>query len=99
MSIAAWPTVVIVSVVVAALPLGVSVAGVNEQLARRGRPLHEKLTGVVKDPWGVTVRVKVAVWPSVMVWLAGLAAIVKLAAFTVWINPVDVLVRLMASPL
>lgn len=93
------PTVAIVSIVVTALPLGVTGDWLNWQVAKRGRPLHEKLTGFVKEPWGVTVKVNVAVCPSVIAWLAGLAEMVKLAAFTVCVSGAEVLVRLMASPL
>lgn len=99
MDIARLPTVVIVRVVVAVLAPGVSDGELNVQLASSGRPLQEKLMGLVKEPCGVTVKEYVAVWPSVIVWLAGFAASIKLAAFTVCVNGADVLVRLSASPL
>lgn len=98
-SMAVRPTVVIVSEFVTVLELGVMEDCANTQLARSGRPVQEKLMGVVKEPCGVTVRVKVADCPSVIVWLPGFAVIVKLAGFTVSANEAEVLVRLMASPL
>lgn len=93
------PTVVIVSVSVTVLELGVTDVCPNKQLASIGRPMQENVMGVENEPWGAMVRVNVAVCPSVMVWLAGFAVMVKLAAFTVCVNGAEVLVRLMASPL
>jgi hypothetical protein len=48
----------IVSVAVTAPEFGVTAAGLNAQLAKAGRPLHEKLIGLVNEPCEVTVRVK-----------------------------------------
>jgi len=65
--IAAWATVEIVNVVLTALAPSVTVDELNVQLAIRGKPLQERLTGLVKAPCGVIIRVKVADCPSVMV--------------------------------
>jgi hypothetical protein len=43
-----------VNVVFAALPFGVTVAGLNEQFDAAGNPEHAKLTVPVKPPCGVT---------------------------------------------
>jgi hypothetical protein len=74
---AALAVVVIVSVVDAAEPLGVTVAGLNEQAADCGNPEHAKLVAAEKPPDGVTVTVVVAELPAATVALAGLAASVK----------------------
>jgi hypothetical protein len=47
-----------VSVVVTVPEFGVTVAGLNAQLASAGRALHEKLIGLVNALCGVTVKVK-----------------------------------------
>lgn len=46
----AEPVVVMVSVVVAAVEFGVTDAGLKEHAESAGRPVQEKLTGVVKLP-------------------------------------------------
>jgi hypothetical protein len=80
---AVWDVVVTVSVVGAALELGVTVEGLNVQSASTGNPLQEKLTGLVKEPCGVTVKVNVPGRPAAMVTFVGLEVNVKSAAFTV----------------
>ncbi len=45
-------------VVMAALLVGVTVAGLKEQVAEVGRPEQAKVTAVLKPFWGVTVRVR-----------------------------------------
>ena len=65
-------------VVLAALPLGVTVDGLKLQVAPVGSPLQAKLTGELKPFTGVTVMVVCAVEPAVTVPLAGDAPIVKL---------------------
>ena len=69
--------VVIVSVVDAGAPLGVTVAGLNEQDASCGNPEHVKLVVAANPPDGVSVIVDVAELPWVTVAVAGLAASVK----------------------
>jgi hypothetical protein len=75
--------VVMVRVLVTVLEFGVSEAGLKAQPASAGSPLHEKLIGLVNEPWGVTVSVNVPECPAVTVVLVGLKVNVKLAAFTV----------------
>jgi hypothetical protein len=75
--------VVMVRVLVTVLELGVTEAGLKPQAARAGNPLHEKLIGLVNDPWGVTVSVNIPDCPAATVLLVGLKVTVKLAAFTV----------------
>lgn len=59
----------IVSVVLVALPLGVSVGGLKVQLEAAGNPAQAKLTVPVKPPWGVMEMVKVAACPAATVAL------------------------------
>ena len=92
-NIAALATVVIVSVVDTAEPLGVTVAGLNEQDANCGNPEHVKLVAAANPPDGVTVIVDVAELPAATVALAGLAAMAKSpddAPPTVTVTAVDV---------
>jgi hypothetical protein len=72
-----------VRVLVTVLEFGVTEAGLKAQPASAGSPLHEKLIGLVNEPWGVTVSVNVPDCPDVTVVLVGLKVNVKLAAFTV----------------
>ena len=74
--------VVMVRVLVTVLELGVTEAGLKSHPARAGSPLHEKLIGLVNEPWGVTVSVNVPDCPAVTVVLVGVDVNVKLAAFT-----------------
>ncbi len=69
---------VIVNVVVAAAPDGVTVAGLNEQLAPVGNPEQAKLTAALKPFCGVTVSVVVSVPPGLRLSEVGKAANVKL---------------------
>jgi hypothetical protein len=85
--------------VVAGLELGVTEAGLNEQVASAGSPLQAKLTGLVNEPCGVTVSVNVAVCPAVIVCDAGFALSMKSAALTVSVTAADVLPALLVSPL
>jgi hypothetical protein len=55
---------VTVSFVVTAAPDGVTVAGLNEQLAPAGSPLHAKLTAELNPPCGVTVSVRFPALPE-----------------------------------
>lgn len=73
---------VILSVVVTVLEFGVTVAGLNPQPARAGSPLHEKLIGLVNEPCGVTVTVKVPDCPAVFVILVGVDDSAKSGALT-----------------
>lgn len=61
-----------VSVLVTALPFGVTEAGANVQVASAGNPLQEKLTAVLNPFMGVTVKVAVPLCPLAMVRLEGL---------------------------
>ena len=74
--------VVMVSVVFAAVVLGVTVAGLNWHAAIAGSPLQEKLIGLVNDPCGVAVKTKTPDCPAVTVALGLLGANVKSAAPT-----------------
>jgi hypothetical protein len=53
-----------VAVVIAGAPLGVTVAGLKEQVPPEGRPLQAKLTDPPKLLIGVTVIVAVPLWPA-----------------------------------
>jgi hypothetical protein len=57
--------------------LGVTVAGEKVQLDAAGRPLHAKVTGEFIPLTGLMVMVNVAVWPALMVALAGEASMEK----------------------
>jgi len=69
--------VVMVRMLVAGEPLGVTKDGTNEHCDSAGRPLQEKLTVWLKPATGVTVKVNVALPPAFMVALEGEAAIEK----------------------
>jgi hypothetical protein len=69
--------VAIVSVVVTAAPLGVTVAGLNEHVASWGKPEHVKLVFAVKPPDGVSVIVDVAELPAATVALPALSVRLK----------------------
>jgi hypothetical protein len=91
--------VVMVRVLVAVLEFGVTDAGLKEQAASAGSPLHEKLIGLVNEPCGVTVSVNVPDCPAVTVAVVGLEVNEKAAAFTVCVNNEELLPALFASPL
>jgi hypothetical protein len=90
--------VVTVIVVVEVLEFGVTVAGLNPQVARAGSPTQEKLIEVVNEPCGITDRVNVCEFPAVTLALLGLEDRVKSAAFTVWVNTAEVLPVWFVSP-
>jgi hypothetical protein len=69
-----------VNVEVAAAPLGVTLAGLNVQVASSGNPLQARLVAALKPLMGVTVTVMVADAPLVMVPLVGVRVIEKSAA-------------------
>ncbi len=87
-------------VVLAALPLGVTVDGLKLQVAPVGSPLQAKLTGELKPFSGVTVIVVCAVEPAVTVPVAGDALSVKLGtdACTVTVIAFEVEPEKFASP-
>ena len=58
-------------------PLGVTVAGEKVQLDAAGRPLQANVTGEFMPLTGLMVMVNVALWPALMVALAGEAPIEK----------------------
>ena len=66
-----------VRVVETGAPLGVRLAGEKVQLDATGRPLHAKVTGEFMPLTGLMVMVNVALWPALMVALAGEASIEK----------------------
>jgi hypothetical protein len=69
--------------VAALLEFGVTLAGLNPQPDSAGSPVHVKLIGLVNEPCGVTVSVKVPEFPAVTIALVGLDERAKSAAFTV----------------
>ena len=69
------PSVPILSVVVTALPAGVTLAGVKVQLAFLGNPVQAKLTAALNPPEGVIVSVAFALWPAATLSEAALADI------------------------
>jgi hypothetical protein len=71
--------VVMVTVVEAGLPLGVTLAGEKPQPEAAGNPLQEKVMAELKPLTGLTVIVKVAVWPALIVAAEGDAETVKSA--------------------
>ena len=78
------PVVVILRLLVAVLAFGVTVVGLNVQLASTGNPEHEKLIGLGKEPCGVTVTVKGPAWfPADTVSLEGVEDTAKSGAFTI----------------
>jgi hypothetical protein len=69
---------------------GVTLIGLNEQVANCGRPEQEKLTAWLKPLAEVAVMVAVPVAPCVSVSDVGLTAIEKLgAAVTVWVRALE----------
>jgi hypothetical protein len=90
--------VVIVNVVVTVCASGVTGLLLKLQLENAGSPAQLKLIGLVYEPSGVIVNVKVAVWPGVIVADVGLAVTVKSAAFTVSDTARDVLPASSVSP-
>jgi hypothetical protein len=60
-----------------AAPAGVTVAGLNAQLAPLGNPEQAKLTGALNPLEGVTVKVTVPELPEFTVNAAGCAATLK----------------------
>jgi hypothetical protein len=79
-------------------PDGVTLAGEKEQAARLGSVPQEKLTVPAYPPTGLTVNVKVAVWPGVMVPDVGVAEMVKSGAAITIIAALEVLAALLWSP-
>lgn len=77
---------------------GVTDCGLKAQKALLGRAPQVKLTALLNPPAGVTVRVKVADWPGVIVAVDGEAAIEKLGGTTVILTTGDTLPRLFRSP-
>ena len=94
--------VLIVSVeVIAAVPFGVILAGLKEQVEKVGKPLHARLVAELKPLMGVTVTVAVSVVPAAAVAVAGVSDIEKSAAgaaVIVTVTAVDVDPALAASP-
>jgi len=68
-----------VNVVVAALPDGVTIAGLNAHVAPNGNPEHAKLTAALNPFCGVTVSVVVPVPPPLTLNEAGAAPSVNVA--------------------
>ena len=68
----------IVSCVVAAEPDGVTVVGLNEQVAFRGSPEHAKEIAEFMPPHGVTVRIVYPTPPEATVTTFGETAMEKL---------------------
>ena len=60
-----------VSVVVAAEPLGVTLAGENVQLEAAGKPVQANVTVETTPFIGTIEMLNVALWPALMVALAG----------------------------
>src|ERR1041385_40602 len=69
--------VLMVRVVEAGDPLGVTLAGEKVQLDAAGNPLQANVTGEFMPLTGLMVMVNVAVWPALMVALAGEASKLK----------------------
>ena len=61
------PVVVIVRVLFAADPFGVTEAGLKVQPAPAGSPEQLRVTAALKPCWGLIARVMFAVWPAVIV--------------------------------
>lgn len=91
--------VAIVSVVVdAALPLGVTVAGLKLQVAWAGRPEQAKVMADAKPKAGVTVTVVVPLPPLAIETVVGLKDKLKLGVPTTTLTAVEVEERLPAFP-
>jgi hypothetical protein len=87
--------------VTAAVPLGVTVAGLKLHAASFGKPLQAKVTCWLKPPEGVIDTVVVAELPAVVVPLDELSCMVKLpvgAAATTTLTAEEVEAALAASP-
>ena len=69
--------VLMVRVVEAGAPFGVTVAGEKVQLEAAGNPLQEKLTAELMPFTGLTEMVNMADWPALMVAFVGDAETVK----------------------
>jgi len=69
--------VLTVRVVETGEPLGVTLAGEKVQLDAAGSPLQANVTGEFMPLTGMMVMVNVALWPALMVALAGEASIEK----------------------
>lgn len=65
--------VVMVSVLVAAAPLGVTDVGLKLQAASAGNPLHANVTCALNPFSGVTVKVAVPLCPATIVRVVGFA--------------------------
>ena len=90
---AKFAVVVIVTVVDAGEPAGVTLAGLKEHDAACGNPEHAKVVFAVNPPEGVSVIVDVVELPAATVTVAGLVASVKSpddAPPTVTVTAVDV---------
>ena len=91
--------VAIVSVVVAvALPLGVTVAGLKEQVASAGSPEHAKLMTDAKPKPGVAVMVVLPLPPPAIETEAGLRDRLKLGVPTTTLTAADVEAAKTVSP-
>ena len=71
------PVVLMVRVVETGEPVGVTLAGEKAQLEAAGKPLQANVTGEFMPLTGLMVMVNVALWPALMVALAGEASIEK----------------------
>lgn len=94
--------VVIVRVVAAAPPAGVTVAGLKAQLAPAGRPEHAKVTAELNPFVGVTVTVTVPWPPGCNLSVPAVEVSEKLdprAAFTICFTASEVLDWKFESPL
>jgi hypothetical protein len=80
--------VVTVSVVVTGLAFGVTIAEEKSQPAIAGSPLQERVIALVKEPWGVTVRVNIPGCPAVTLALGGFEARVKSPIWKLWLTGV-----------
>lgn len=99
---AAVTLLLIVRVVVeAAVPLGVTLAGLNVQFELAGRPEHAKVVAALNPLRGVTLTMIAAGAPPVTDPLVGVIERLKSAAgraFTVTASAADVEVEFLASP-
>ena len=97
---AAFTSVAIVRVEVAAAPLGVTLAGLNEQVEKLGSPLHARFVAALKPFVGVTVTVNIAFVPLVTVPLVGVNEREKSGgpAVTTTVTALDTEAALLVSP-
>jgi hypothetical protein len=77
-------------VVAAVLPLGVTVAGENEQVLSAGNPLQAKLTWLLKPPDGVTDITVVPLAPPATDTVDGATPTEKLDALTACVRMAEV---------